>query len=1153
MRTPRWPLAAVVLLYEAQAGAQAQSPVSTVMTSAISARDALPVAPGSLWRFEGPIHLGAGAHSEGKPPYSGRINQMAVDPTNSNILYATGGTGGVWKTVSGAATTVQWTPLSSGTWPVQAATAVAVDPENPSHVFVGTGDYERLDHVPPFSVGIMRSLDGGLTWSRADTTTNEMSTSTVSRIVVDPRDSRVVLAATGRGAPLPRGNLFVSLDTGGSWTAVGVNANWDDLAVCPGHLFLAAGTRRHNLDDDTDPANNQPAHLFKSSDGSTWTPVKLAGKGFDLATMTAPTPDKMLIACGHNPILGDLVFVAVFVGAQARVFLTNGSPINGVAPGVVWTEATSSPVDLSLGDVAHIFEAPWAHSAFGMTQNRLFLGGVFMASAVLGTLPLSFSLDVPGTHSDFHCAVRDPTTGVDPDTVYLCCDGGVWRWSPTSGASPLNDTLGVTQIDRMDVHPRNGGLIALGTQDFGPMVSFFNNSGWGLVGGCDAAGVAFKGDGSNHVYVADDCGGISRYDGSVLVLLQQNAAGRLPLMYRSSLDLLDYADTSLRELAHPDTTSLAAGATWPPIPIPPNSIPAGDKNAINPSNLDIRALAACPTDQNIIYVGSQIGGLFYSDDGGGTWHAPKTALPPGVENVPVWAISPSPTNCHDILVAFGYEATVGLPPKCVDPTLSCSIRNGSGTLYAGDRLLRNADVTSAAAVWQGAHGGTASNPLLPRAPLFAIARHPVFPDRIWFVGGDAGVFRTDDADTGAGLHWTNATAPLGLPNTLVHDLRLSADGNTLYAGTFGRGAWSMDVMNPLGTFSVLGLVTQGSLPKGGMTVSASGPGQISQFLKNTLTAGTIGTTSPINVTAQAAISGATTTSASLTVQSADAVSLVTASGATLPMSVDPLLSNVFRLTLASAAALEGQPTKGAWSFVVTGAAVTFNGRILFRQIPVVLSGSMNLPFSGTVTTQTGDDGRYALEYLAQGTHQLTAVVNGVSQVKFASPITHATEVNFAVAPVGTFVLAPQFTNGRVHDVSTFTLAYTITDGRSWRDLANVDFVLRDASATILWLRFDTTQGTFALYDPSTAVTGPAFVPGSPNRLETSAATVELSRARVDPKVPDPSSVTLTVPVIFKPQASGRRFDVEVFATDNIGAGEGPELAGSVEVAPFPAR
>src|SRR2546426_140353 len=83
--------------------AQAQNAqVSNVMTNALAARDLMPPADGSLWRLEGPKGILKGARvvsSIGLEPYSGRINEVAIDPKNPAIMYATGGNGGVWKTV----------------------------------------------------------------------------------------------------------------------------------------------------------------------------------------------------------------------------------------------------------------------------------------------------------------------------------------------------------------------------------------------------------------------------------------------------------------------------------------------------------------------------------------------------------------------------------------------------------------------------------------------------------------------------------------------------------------------------------------------------------------------------------------------------------------------------------------------------------------------------------------------------------------------------------------------------------------------------------------------------------------------------------------------------------------------------------------------
>jgi hypothetical protein len=112
------------------------------MTNALTARDdpKMPSAEGGLWRFEGPRNLRQGSHSFGLEPYSGRINEVAVDPSNPFVMYATAATGGLWKTVKGGET---WAALSAG-WRVQSATAVAIDPNNPNRVFVGTGDYKRF-------------------------------------------------------------------------------------------------------------------------------------------------------------------------------------------------------------------------------------------------------------------------------------------------------------------------------------------------------------------------------------------------------------------------------------------------------------------------------------------------------------------------------------------------------------------------------------------------------------------------------------------------------------------------------------------------------------------------------------------------------------------------------------------------------------------------------------------------------------------------------------------------------------------------------------------------------------------------------------------------------------------------------------------------
>ena len=927
--------ALLLLLTSTRTPAQAPAAaVSDVMKAAIADREALPPAEGSLWRFEGPRNLQQGEIDFGLSPYSGRINEVAVHPLDAQIIYATGATGGLWKSTDGGE---QWASRSAG-WPTQGATAVALDPNRPNRVFVGTGDYKRLDHIPPFSVGVMRSLDGGLAWEAFGT--DEMRHYAVSRIVIDPVTSDTILAAAGRGSRLPGGDVFRSVDAGVTWSPTSVpDANWDDLELCADDMLWASASRRKDYDDDNDP-ENLSGLVYRSPDmGVTWSKVTLVAGAFNLDS--AASPDVVHVAC--DPA-ASAVFVAVYQNTEVRVFRT-------INLGSNWTEMTAAPV--AVGRNA------WAHSALGVASGFLFVGSVeVFRAALVATPPLTFT-QLVGLHSDIQCVVRDPA---GEQRFYLCHDGGLYRHSASADSTEsLSATLGVTQAFRMDVHRRHGGLIGIGTQDLGDPISFFGNGNdaaalrkppnWGLVLGGDGRSSAFKHESNSKMYLGITNGAIARYDGAARVTLQTSAAddSQGPLLF--SGDTLLYADRSLLKLSSPDSKDAAAGtADWRTILFRP----VGNRPRT------IQSLAVCPTDPAVMYAGSSIGELFYSDTVGESWtEIDRDGLP---ADVPIWAISPSPANCRDVLIALGYEGIA-------------SVRTGDNRFHPGDRLMRNPDVLAAGA-WTGAHGGAQR---LPRAPVFAILRHPTLPS-FWFVAGDAGVFRTDDG----GATWTNATGPLGLPNTHVRDLRISADGNTLYAATFGRGVWSMDISRPAAdVFSVRGTVTFGGRPVDRASVVIEGAGRIRKWLKNTLTDGASVTTAPIVVDESATI-----TEARATLQGSlgAAVSLITPTGAELPMTFT-LPGGRYVLTGGSASALIGQFSRGSWRFKVT----------VDRGDAFVQSGSVDFSFTQRVSNLTGPDGEYTIEFVKAGTHSMSVFDCDCAPASIVVD-GHETGVDFALNP-----------------------------------------------------------------------------------------------------------------------------------------------------------
>ena len=90
---------------------------------------------------------------------------------------------------------------------------------------------------------------------------------------------------------------------------------------------------------------------------------------------------------------------------------------------------------------------------------------------------------------------------------------------------------------------------------------------------------------------------------------------------------------------------------------------------------------------------------------------------------------------------------------------------------------------------------------LPDVPLNAIVRDIDSPENTWFVATDIGVFYTSDS----GGTWGNATAPLGLPNAQVNDLKAVPLTRSLYAATYGRGLWKISFSN--GVANLSGTVT----------------------------------------------------------------------------------------------------------------------------------------------------------------------------------------------------------------------------------------------------------------------------------------------------------------------------------------------------------
>src|SRR5438093_905405 len=125
------------------------------------------------------IFAGLRARAIGPAVTSGRVMTIAVDPTNTAVFYVGAASGGVWKTVNGGAS---FQPVfdTQGSFSIG---WIAVDPQRPSIVWVGTGERNSQRSVA-YGDGVYKSEDGGRSWTNVGLKASEH----IGRIVIDPRN-----------------------------------------------------------------------------------------------------------------------------------------------------------------------------------------------------------------------------------------------------------------------------------------------------------------------------------------------------------------------------------------------------------------------------------------------------------------------------------------------------------------------------------------------------------------------------------------------------------------------------------------------------------------------------------------------------------------------------------------------------------------------------------------------------------------------------------------------------------------------------------------------------------------------------------------------------------------------------------------------------
>jgi photosystem II stability/assembly factor-like uncharacterized protein len=630
--------------------------------------------PGAVWKSVGPAPTLT--RFTGTGPASGRIDALAVSPADPRIVLAGGESGGIWRSTDGGTT---FQPVTDDQVDLNIGTIV-FSKSNPEIVYAGMGNLLYL------GTGILKSMDGGLTWNRVSNGTLPAPGNARS-LLVDPFDSNHLFAGLYSYAVTSTnqrfaGGIFVSTDGAVSWRNL-LPGLPTDLVFDPNDSkTLYAAMQRVDR-------NGFTPGIYRSTDqGQTWSQVLPSPFTINSAMKVAVSKS--------NP----LRLAAMVTGrsgsepSEGRVFVSSDG-------GQQWTDHGATDFDAA-GITSFLYIDPDRPDHFyfgGFDLQKTTDAGVTWTNLTTNyRIRGRFNPSEAKTHADMQSMAFST---VDPNKLFVGTDGGLWI--STDGGdtfSQSNSTFSLTQFYGLTLHPTDPGVSFGGAQDNG--LQLRSSGQWTeIITGDGGPVVVDYSDPrlahfivNGEVYTRNVNGGISKVGSkSTFGEGTTNRVAFVPPLAGNQVDsTLYYGSWRL-------FTSTDRGTNW--------TAPAGQTDLTKGSTDVLSVIAVAPKDPSLIYTGSAQGQVMFSRDAGVTWTVSTTGLP----NRFIRSIAFDP-----VTTSTAYLTVSGF---------------GSGHVFkTSNNGVNWVDISAN----------------LPNVPVNALLVDPLSQETI-YVGTDIGVFRTRTAGT----------------------------------------------------------------------------------------------------------------------------------------------------------------------------------------------------------------------------------------------------------------------------------------------------------------------------------------------------------------------------------------------------------------------
>lgn len=683
------------------------------------------------WTYIGPDGSG------GVQP-SGRLVELALHPTNADIIYAAAASGGIYKTTNGG---TSWTNVTDGYLPSIGMGSVTVDPFTPTTIYCGLGEGVPGSFYEPYGAGVYRSTNSGSTWALVPGTG---SFEYVTDIKVVGTSQNIYVAAKGRSDG-SGGGVFRSTNGGTSWSQIGTGSFFS-IEVNPGNFNnIVVGTGYYN------PGTAEYCRIYYTTDGGASWFESFPGFVWN----NTNTYRIELQASASN----------VFYALVGMTDSSLGGILRSTDGGQSWSLVGGAGIPTS-GDYkpgqmnynCSIGVSPRTPGIVYLGSNlRMYRSSDNGANFAAGS-DWAGDSGLPYVHADHH-SIRFGSTD---STVFFGTDGGFFK--STNGGTTwteMNIGFNALQCYSIDNHPTDPNVYIMGLQDNDKYLRRSNGT-WHHYPNTWGDGMEMIVYPSNTTTYM----GSNYYGGAVRITEDAGANWYFLRTYGAQNNGIPDTERGawvvpfLLDPQNPNTLYLMVRdlyrATYTPgfLPTWTKIIDFDDNFA--PQNVERMILTAGPTGRKLVGFNGRYNG--------------NTGQYP----IYLWRANPDGTSFEQM----NLPQTAWVNALAADP-------NNNNTIWIGFSNVATG-VANRARIFRSTNLGTSwtdmTNNFPQNLPVGAIWIDPNNSNNV-IVGSDIGVYRSENG--GASWSFWND----GLPLVVVNDFAYFAPQRKLRAGTYGRGIY----------------------------------------------------------------------------------------------------------------------------------------------------------------------------------------------------------------------------------------------------------------------------------------------------------------------------------------------------------------------------